>query len=106
MVGAAPKNTARASRRVRDRCPNSGLAPSIFTGSELGPSTSASMMAFHESWRYWVSSVLTDAVAKGTEPGMISGAASSPTQRAWMTVFISRSTPRVRWKRSRLDQSS
>ena len=42
----------------------------------------------------------------GIEPGMISGEWSSPTQSAWITVFISRSTPRVRWKRSRLDQSS
>ena len=37
---------------------------------------------------------------------MISGPESSPTHSAWITVFISRSTPRVRWKRSRLDQSS
>ena len=42
----------------------------------------------------------------GSTPGMISGDWSSPTHSAWMTVFIRRSTPRVRWKRSRLDQSS
>lgn len=58
------------------------------------------MIAFHESCRYWVSSLFTFAVASGIEPGMINGEASSPTHRAWMTVDISRSTPRVRWNRS------
>ena len=106
IVGAAPKNTVRASRRVTERCPNSGFSASSRTGSEFGPSTSASMTAFHESCRYWVSSEFTCEVASGTEPGRISGPASSPTQRAWITAFISRSTPRVRWNRSRLDQSS
>ena len=106
IVGAAPKKTVRASRLVRDRCPKSGFAWSIVAGSEFGPSTSASMIAFQESWRYCVSSAFTLAVASGIEPGMISGDASSPTQSAWMTLLIRRSTPRVRWKRSRDDQSS
>ena len=64
------------------------------------------MIAFHESWRYCVSSAFTVAVASGIEPGMISGDASSPTHSAWITVLISRSTPRVRWNRSSVDQSS
>jgi len=51
-------------------------------GSELGPSTSASIMAFHESCRYWVSSALTLAVASGIEPGIINGEASSPVHSA------------------------
>ncbi len=106
IVGAAPKNTVRASRLVSARCPRTGLALSIRTGSELGPSTSASMIAFHESCRYWVSSLFTFAVASGIEPGMISGEASSPTHSAWMTVDISRRTPRVRWNRSSDDHSS
>ena len=91
---------------MRERCPNSGLLASIFAGSELGPSTSASMTAFHESCRYCVSSEFTEEAPIGIDAGMISGDWSSPTHRAWMTVFIRRSTPRVRWKRSRLDQSS
>ncbi len=91
---------------MSERCPNSGLPASILAGSEFGPSTSASMTAFHESCRYCVSSEFTEAVPIGIDAGMISGDWSSPTHSAWMTVFIRRSTPRVRWKRSRLDQSS
>ena len=69
IVGAAPKNTVRASRRVSERCPNSGLSASILTGSAFGPSTSASMTAFHESCRYWVSSEFTVAVADRDRAG-------------------------------------
>ncbi len=54
---------------MSDRCPNSGLLASIFAGSELGPSTSASMTAFHESCRYCVSSELTAAVPIGIDAG-------------------------------------
>ena len=64
------------------------------------------MTAFHESCRYCVSSAFTFAVASGIDPGMISGDWSSPIHSAWMTVFIRRSTPRVRWNRSSDDQSS
>ena len=64
------------------------------------------MIAFHESWRYCVSSAFTFAVASGIDPGMISGEASSPIHSAWITVLISRSTPRVRWNRSSDDHSS
>ncbi len=107
IVGAAPKNTVRARRLVSDRWPNSGLSLSMRAGSEFGPSTSASMIAFHESWRYCVSSAFTFAVARGgIDPGMINGEASSPVHSAWITVLISRRTPRVRWKRSRDDHSS
>ena len=52
------------------------------------------------------SSNIKDGIPIGMDAGMIRGDLSSPTHSAWMTVFISRSTPRVRWKRSRLDQSS
>ena len=69
IVGAAPKNTVRASRLVSARCPNSGFSLSIRAGSEFGPSTSASMIAFHESWRYWVSSEFTLAVAERDRAG-------------------------------------
>lgn len=106
IVGTAPKNTVRASRLVSERDPNCARSLSIFAGSDCRPSTSVSMTVFHESCRYCEISEFTDDTASGSDPGMISGPESSPTHRAWTTAFISRSTPRVRWKRSRLDQSS
>ena len=54
---------------MSERCPNSGLPASIFTGSAFGPSTSASMTAFHESCRYCVSSEFTAAVPIGIDAG-------------------------------------
>ena len=39
IVGAAPKNTVRASRWVTERWPKSGLPASIFRGSAFGSET-------------------------------------------------------------------
>ena len=41
----------------------------------------------------------------GTNPGMIISEASSRSHSSEMTLAISLSTPRVRWNRSRVDQS-
>ena len=40
------------------------------------------------------------------EPGMIMALASFAIQSSWITAAISRRTPRVRWKRSSVAQSS
>ena len=64
------------------------------------------MIDFHESCEVLRQLGHHLAVPSGIDPGMISGAVSSPRHSAWMTVLINRSTPRVRWKRSRVDQSS
>ena len=51
-------------------------------------------------------SVVTESRSSGTEPGMISGPASSLRHRVPTMRFIIRSTPRVRWKRCSVDQST
>src|SRR5664280_1145750 len=95
-----------ASRRVTDRAPNVGRSPSICAGVEPSPSTSASTMGFQASGRYCSSSLPTVDTSSGTEPAMMSGPASPEAHSACTTALISRRTPRVRWKRSSVDQSS
>ena len=66
---------------------------------------SASITGLKLSSRYCAISDSTSSASSGTPPGMISGAGSSRSHSAWMTADISRSTPRVRWNRSSVDQS-
>ncbi len=96
----------RARRRVTARAPSRGRSASTFVGVELGPSMSVSMIGFHESGRYCVISLATVGTSSGTVPGRIIGEASWLTHNACTTELINRSTPRVIWKRSSVDQSS
>ena len=63
------------------------------------------MIGFHWSARYLVSSGTTLAESIGTTPGMIISDLSSLSHNTDITPAISRSTPRVRWNRSKVDQS-
>ena len=67
---------------------------------------SLSMMGCHAWSRFRVSSACTAASSRGTLAGRIIGDWSLPAQRAEITAAIKRSTPRVRWNPSRVDQSS
>ncbi len=63
------------------------------------------MIGAQLSERYRVSSDCTRASSMGTVDGRISGFLSPFSQRLWITAAISRSTPRVRWNLSSVDQS-
>ena len=104
-VGAEPRKIARASRLVTFRWPSAGRDASIMAGVDDAPSMSASITGLKLSSRYCEISVSTSSASSGTPPGMISGAGSSRSHSSWMTADISRSTPRVRWNRSSVDQS-
>ncbi|HVF13938.1 MAG TPA: hypothetical protein VM942_05020 [Acidimicrobiales bacterium] len=64
------------------------------------------MIGFQLPSRLRVSSATTAGSDRGTLAGRITGDWSCRAHRAWMTVAISRSTPRVRWHRSSVDQFS
>ena len=67
---------------------------------------SESMIGFHWSSRYCVRSVFTVVASNGTLPGRISGEASFDAHSSCTIDETSLSTPRVRWNRSSVDQSS
>ena len=89
-------DTGRGSRFSRSSC----------SGSAFSPSTSAAITGVHPSSRYRVSSACTGPASIGTDAGMIISDASPRSHSSWMTAAISRSTPRVRWNFSSVDQSS
>ncbi len=96
----------RAMRWVTNRCPKLGRSRSICCAMDPGPSMSESMIGFHWSSRYWVRSVLTVVASSGTLPGRISGEVSLDAHSSCTIEDTSLSTPRVRWNRSSVDQSS
>ena len=63
------------------------------------------MTGSQPSSRYLVSSELTRASSIGIVPGMISRFWSPRCHNTEITVAMSRSTPRVRWNRSKVDQA-
>jgi hypothetical protein len=63
------------------------------------------MMGTQLSERYRVSSNCTRGSSIGTVEGKISGLRSPFSQRLWITAAIRRSTPRVRWNFTSVDQS-
>ena len=83
----------RATRRVACSLPRFGTSRSIFSGSELGPSTSFSMIGTQLSARYRVNSNWTRASSIGIVEGRISGFRSPFSHRLWITAAINRSTP-------------
>ena len=104
--GVAPRKIVRATRRVAWWDPRWGTSRSICAGSGVG-----SVDVGVDHWAPVVGELageLTD------HPGVVERHRARQDQRersslfhsAWITAAIRRRTPRVRWKRSTVDQSS
>ena len=104
-IGAEPMNTHRAARFVAMDLPRILMSLSMRFAVDVSPAMSASTMGFHASSRWLVSSSMTFALSKGTIAGRIIGDLSPLLHNADTTVAMRRSTPRVRWNRSNVDQS-